>query len=186
MGMDRPIDIAEADRSLLPYGFGAQSEGQAIAVKTSPDNFSLRKYNLLQAMLAVNDLFYLASPAVTRLFHEDAAAWLDLSDIRYTPSVVFAGKSGYDHRFDFVIPRSKAQPERALRAINRPNRDTAQAVAFAWMDTRNVRSPEARAYAILNDSEQIVPGRVLDAMRNYEVRPIPWSSRHEVCEELAA
>ena len=167
-------------------GFGVQANGKALEVKASSDNFPLRKHNLVQAMLAVNDLFYLASPTVASLFHEDVAAWLDLSGIRYTPSVKFTGKSGYDHRFDFVIPKSRVQPERVLRAINRPNRDTAQAMAFSLIDTREVRSSEARAYAILNDSEQGISENVLDAMRNYEVHPVPWSTRDETRDELAA
>ena len=167
-------------------GFGVQLEGNALEVRASADNFSLRKHNLVQAMLAVNDLFYLASPTIASLFHEDVVAWLDLSDIRYTPNVKFTGKSGYDHRFDFVIPKSRVQPERVLRAINRPNRDTAQATAFSWIDTREVRAPETRAYAILNDSEQAVSENVLDAMRSYDVNPIPWSARNEVQDELAA
>jgi len=167
-------------------GFGVQANGKALEVKVSAGNFPLRKHNLVQAMLAINDLFYLSSPTVASLFQEDVAAWLDLSAIRYTPSVKFTGKSSYDHRFDFVIPGSEAQPERVLRAINRPNRDTAQSMAFSWIDTREARPPEARAYAILNDSEQSVSDGVLDAMRNYEVRPVRWSNREDALEELAA
>lgn len=167
-------------------GFGVQVSGQALEVHASSDNFALRKHNLVQAMLAVNDLFYLASPVVASLFYEDVVAWLDLSEIRYTPKVKFTGKSGYDHLFDFVIPRSKQQPERILRAISRPNRDTAQAMAFSWIDTRDVRPPESRAYAILNDSEHPVSESVLDAMRNYDVRPVLWSGREQVRQELVA
>ncbi len=167
-------------------GFGVQSNGKALEVKASLENFPLRKHNLVQAMLAVNDLFYLASPTIASLFHEDVTAWLDLSEIRYTPSVKFTGKSGYDHRFDFVIPKSSQQPERIIRAINRPNRETAQAMAFSWIDTKEVRSPDAHTYAILNDSEQSASESVLDAMRSYEVDPIPWSGRDEMREVLAA
>ncbi len=167
-------------------GFGVQANGKALEVKASPDNFPLRKHNLVQAMLAVNDLFHLASPAIMHLFHEDVTAWFDFSDIRYTPSVKFTGKSGYDHRFDFVIPKSKARPERVLRAINRPNRDAAQAMVFSWIDTREERSSEARAYAILNDSEQKISENVLDALRSYAVNPVPWSTRDEARDELAA
>lgn len=66
-------------------GFGVQVNNQTLEVHASPDNFALRKHNLVQAMLAVNDLFYLASPVVASLFYEDVVSWLDLSDIRYTP-----------------------------------------------------------------------------------------------------
>ncbi len=169
-------------------GFGVEisAETKALEVRASADDFVWRKHNLGQAMLAVNNLFCLASPTVASLFHEDAVAWLDACEIRYTPYVRFAGKSGYDHRFDFVIPKSKSQPERVLRAINRPSRETAQTVAFAWMDTRKVRSRESRAYAILNDSDRPVAQNVLDAMHSYDVQPVPWSDREEACEELAA
>lgn len=166
--------------------FGVRVNGQALEVHASSDNFALRKHNLVQAMLALNDLFCLASPVVASLFYEDVVAWLDLSEIRYTPRVKFTGKSGYDHLFDFVIPRSRQQPERILRAINRPSRDTAQAMAFSWIDTREVRPPDSRAYAILNDSEHPVSESVFDAMRNYDVRPVLWSGREQVRQELAA
>lgn len=167
-------------------GFGVQVNNQTLEVHASPDNFSLRKHNLVQAMLAVNDLFYLASPVVASLFYEDVVSWFDLSDIRYTPKVKFTGKSGYDHLFDFVIPKSRVQPERIVRAISRPNRDTAQAMAFSWIDTKEVRPPESRAYAILNDSEHAISESVLDAMRSYEVRPVLWSGRDQVRQDFAA
>ena len=167
-------------------GFGVQIEGNALQVHASPDNFALRKHNLVQAMLAVNDMFYLAVPLVASLFYEDVVAWLDVHDIRYTPKVKFTGKTGYDHLFDFVIPKSRQQPERIVQAINRPNKETAQAVAFSWVDTKEVRSRESRAYALLNDSEQVVSSAVADALRSYDVQPIPWSQRELVREALAA
>jgi hypothetical protein len=123
---------------------------------------------------------------VASLFYEDVIAWFDLHDIRYTPKVKFTGKSGYDHLFDFVIPKSRQQPERVVQTINRPSRDTAQAIAFAWIDTKEVRSPESRAYALLNDSEQTLSQTVIEALLNYEVRAVPWSQRENVREELAA
>ncbi|RLB92259.1 MAG: hypothetical protein DRH50_10010 [Deltaproteobacteria bacterium] len=167
-------------------GFGVKLHNNALQVHASPDNFALRKHNLVQAILAVNDMFYLAVPMVASLFYEDVVSWLDLHDIRYTPKVKFTGKTGYDHLFDFVIPKSRRQPERILQAINRPNRDTAQAVAFSWIDTKEVRPADSKAFALLNDSEQSVSTAVLDALRNYDVTPVPWSKREEVREELAA
>jgi hypothetical protein len=167
-------------------GFGVQLHDNALEVHASSDNFSLRKHNLVQAMLAVNDMFYLAVPMVASLFYEDVVAWLDVHDIRYTPKVKFTGKTGYDHLFDFVIPKGRQHPERIIQTINRPHRDTAQAVVLSWIDTKEVRSADSRAYALLNDSEQTVSPSVLDALRSYDVRPVPWSQRESVREELAA
>ena len=167
-------------------GFGVQLQDNRLEVHASPENFALRKHNLVQAMLAVNDMFYLAAPMVANLFYEDVVAWLDVHDIRYTPNVTFRGKTGYDYHFDFVIPKSRQQPERIIQAINHPSRDTAQKVVLSWIVTKEVRSPDSRAFALLNDSEQAVSPAVLDALRIYDVRPIPWSQRETVREELAA
>jgi hypothetical protein len=166
-------------------GFGVQLDGKALRVHASPDNFALRKHNLVQSMLAVNDMFYLAVPMVASLFYEDVVAWLDVHDIRYTPKVKFTGKTGYDHLFDFVIPKSRRQPERIIQTINRPSRDTAQAVVLSWVDTKEIRSADSRAYAMLNDTEQPVSSAVTDALRSYDVRAVAWSARENVREELA-
>jgi len=168
-------------------GFGVRMNNEALEVHASSENFPTRKHNLIQAILAVNDLFYLAQPFVASLFFEDVVAWLEGNDIRYTPKVKFTGISGFDHLFDFVIPKSpRKQPERIVQAIKNPTRDNAQAFLYAWSDTREVRPPESKAYAILNDEEQSIPGGVIDAFRNYQIQPVPWSGRAQVVSELAA
>jgi hypothetical protein len=166
-------------------GFGVRLDGDRIEVSATADNFALRKHNLVQAMLAVNDLFYLAEPTITSLFLEDVEAWLDHREIRYTPKVKFTGKTGYDHLFDFVVPKSRERPERILQTVNRPSRDSAEAIAFKWIDTREVRPEDSQVYAILNDREREVAAAVTEALRRYDVRPLLWSSREEFAQELA-
>ncbi len=168
-------------------GFGVQIINEALEVRTSPENFPSRKHNLIQAILAVNDLFYLASPIVESLFFEDVVTWLDESEIRYTPKPKFTGTSGFDHLFHFVIPKSpRKEPERIIQAINKPTRDSAEAFIYAWNDTREVRPPESKAYAVLNDAEHSVSGGVLDAFRNYNIEPVVFSRRAAFVPELAA
>jgi hypothetical protein len=175
-------------------GFGVNLKGHALEVYASPENFAARKHRLIQAMLAVSDMFYLAQPMVKSLFYEDVVAWLDESGVRYTERPKFAGISGYDHLFDFVIPKSRTQPERLLKAITTPKRDTAESLIQAWTDTKGARPPDSRAYAFLNDagrqtavkSVQAIPAGVTEALRNYEIRPVVWSKRNQVRQELAA
>jgi hypothetical protein len=54
------------------------------------------------------------------------------------------------------------------------------------IDTKEVRSSDSRAYALLNDSEQAVASGVRHALRSYDVQAVPWSQRESVREELAA
>jgi len=182
--LDTPKRVALLTMTL--NGFGVQLANGELTIRASQENFAQKKHNLIQAMLAINDLFYLAMPTVASVFFEDVIAWLDLHDIRYTPKAKFTGRSGLDHLFDFVIPKSRSQPERILQAVNRPARDTAQTMVFSWIDTKEVRSPDSKAYAILNNAEHAISGEVLDIFRNYEVTPVSWSTRDMIVEELAA
>jgi hypothetical protein len=168
-------------------GFGVQlGEGAELEVKATQETFALRKHCLLQAILAVNDLFYIARSNVESFFFEDVALWLDSSDIRYTPKVSFIGHSRYTHQFDFAIPKSRSQPERILRVINNPNKDNAQNTAFSWVDTKESRPPGSVAYAVLNDREHPISDAVSEALTSYEINPLPWSKRDEYRERLAA
>lgn len=167
-------------------GFGAHLVNGAITVKTKQESFALRKHNLVQAILAVNDLFYLARASVESFFFEDVALWMDDADIRYTQRVKFAGRTGYDHLFDFVVPKSKREPERILRVVNNPVKDQANAVILSWVDTKEARPSNSIAYAVLNDKERTISDGVVEALKNYDITPLPWSRRNDFRERLAA
>jgi hypothetical protein len=168
-------------------GFGVRLvNSNELQILTDEKRFALDKHNLIQAMLSVNDLFYMAGPLVRSLFYEDVEAWLDQNEIRYTPRIKFTGKSGYDHNFDFVIAKSRKQPERILKVISKPTRDTAQSLAFSWFDTKEFRAPDSKAYACLNDEDEAISDGVIVALRNYEIVSIVWSKRENYQEELIA
>jgi len=167
-------------------GFGVTLDGHALTVRASAADFALRKHNLIQAMLAVNDLFSLATPIVVSLFKEDVESWLIENRVRYLPQVKFTGRSGYDHLFDFAIPSSDGIPERLLKAINQPSKNAAQSLVFAWLDTREERPADSRAYAFLNDHESPVPPSVIEALTSYDVEAVAWSQRAHFLDALAA
>lgn len=167
-------------------GFGVQQNSDALEIKATEENLPLKKHSLLQAMLSVNDLFYVARSNVESFFFEDVALWLDEADVRYTSRVNFVGRSHYNHQFDFVVPKSKRAPERILRIVNNPNKETAQSSAFAWVDTKEVRPPDSQAFAILNDRDKKVSDAIQDALRSYDITPLPWSTRSDFVNRLAA
>ncbi len=169
-------------------GFGVQRDVKSneLYVNASDSNFPMRKHNLIQAMLAVGDLFYLATPYVASFFLEDVETWLDSHGIRFSPRVKLTGASGFDHHFDFVIPKSRSHPERVLLGLNRPDRANVERTVFAWEDTKRMRSTEANAFVLLNDAEHRIADNALAALQAYNVNPFLWSERESVREELAA
>ncbi len=166
-------------------GFGVQLRGDELVVEARPESFPQKKHNLVQAMLAVNDLYVTAAPVVASLFREDVERFLRAHEVRFTPSVKFTGRSGFDHFFDFVIPESRQRPERVLRAINHPNRTSISSLIFAWDDTRGVRASNATAYAIMNDTDKEINVDLTDALKHYDIRAVEWSQRERHIEELA-
>lgn len=167
-------------------GHGVSRKNNALQIKAAEDNFAHCKHSLLQAMLAVNDMFYLATPHIASLFLEDVENWLNESEIRYTPSAAFIGQSGLAQKFDFVIPKSPEAPERFINTINNPIRNSAEIMIFNWLDTTSIRTNESRAYAFLNDDKREISKNVLSALTEYDIVAVPWSKHEDVREELSA
>jgi hypothetical protein len=167
-------------------GFGVQLEGDQLVIHASQENFPLKKHSLIQAMLAVNDLFYLATSHTKSLFVEDAAKWLDSGNIRYVPRVKFSGKSGFDNMFDFVVPKSQKSPERLIQTMNVSDKESVQALVFKWLDTKETRPFDSQLFALLNDSNSHISQSIIDALRNYDLAPVLWSERQKAYDILAA
>jgi hypothetical protein len=170
-------------------GLGVRVENNRLLVEASVNNLAQRLHSLVQAMLAVSDMFVMAQPRVASFFFEDVRAFLDSHDIRYTARVKLAGKSGYDHGVDFLIPKSRKRPERILQAIAAPKKENIFAYLWTLSDTRAARigdsEQEAEAYAVLNDQERAVGGDVIEALNAYRVTPAVWSHRDQYVDALA-
>lgn len=184
------IDSTKKRREILQsvlngYGVSRSSDDELFVV-CRVDDFPQKKHMLLQAMIAVNDMFMTSKPTVQSLFYEDVEALLERHDIRYTDNVSFTGKSGYIHKFDFVVPRSKKSPERIIQTLSSPTKDRSQSLLFAWSDTRETRKHESTLYAFLNDSARPVSEDVISALQRYDVKPVLWSQKEKYIEELSA
>ena len=182
------VDLSSPKRQrilkTILQGFGVSVVEGALRVEAQRSNLPRRKHNLIQAMLAANDMFVMAREQVLSLFREDVEQFLRANEIRFTAMIKLAGHSGFDHTFDFIIPPSSKAPERLLRAINRPTRDTATSYMFAWNDTREVRAGDTEAYAILNDEGRQPSGDLLHALRAYQIQPVLWSQRERYVDAL--
>lgn len=165
-------------------GFGVRLVDEELSVSATTQDFPQRKHNLVQAILAVNDMFVMAEEHVLSLFKEDVALFLESNRIPAFADFKLPGKSGFDHTFDFGIPRSRTRPERVIRAINSLSKDNATSFAFAVSDVRTLRPDPLGAVAIINDTSHPPSEDSIGALRAYEVTPLLWSRRHESMEVL--
>ena len=185
-GLEFNTERRKNELNTILNGFGVMLHGDCLEVEARPDNFPQKKHNLLQAMLAINDLFVLTPAKVASFFKEDVERFLSLHEIRFTKDINFIGKSGFNHHFDFIIPLSKKEPERILMAINNPTKNNISTMLFSWDDTRKVRSENSVAIAVLNDQDKEITPDAIHALKAYEIKPIVWSKREEYIEKLVA
>jgi len=183
-----PIDTPNRKQLLhtILNGFGVREAQGELFVEASEATFPQKKHALVQAMLAVNDMFMASKQRVATLFLEDVSRFLDSHDVRYSPHVEFTGKTGFVHKFDFLIPKSRKAPERLIRAINHPSRQNAMSSLFAWTDTKDARDPKSQFIVIMNDSEQIPSADLTSAFHGYGASVILWSARDKHAQQLAA
>lgn len=167
-------------------GFGINRDGNALQVDATSEDFGLQKQNLLQAMLAVNDLHFTSRSRVASMFAEDVAGWLTKSNIRYDRNVSVLGKTGLSFRYDFVIRESGKQPNRVLWTINSPEPGSAKRTVLAWVDTRDMHDSDYKAFAILNDKGRGVSEDVTTALHNYGIQSLKISAPDEAIELLHA
>jgi hypothetical protein len=187
---DLGLEISTEKRKLhleqILNGFGVMSDGRELFVRTSEQDFPQRKHNLIQAVLAVHDLYLTGQAHVQQFFTEDVALFLKSKNIPFFRDLKLSGRSGFDHHFDFGFPAQGNRPEGVLLAVNSLTRDKTTSTAFSVHDVRLGRGPlPIRAYALINDVESKPSPDHLDALRNYDIVPLRWSKREEATVALA-
>lgn len=142
---------------------------------------------LLQAMLSVNDMFMLGKDTVKSIFIEDVTNFFDEKDIINTPNVKIQGKSGFDYKIDFVIPKSKRKnlPERFILAINSPRETSIKSALFTWDDIKNNRSDKENNLLVFLNDQKRFDKKIIDALATYNAKPILWSQRNKFIDDLA-
>jgi hypothetical protein len=116
---------------------------------------------------------------VLSLFKEDVAAFLESNQIPVFPDFKLSGRSGFDHKFDFGLPKTQRKPQCVVQAINNLTKDQALSSAFAVSDVRAIRAEPLQAFTFLNDADNPPNQDNLAAIKAHDVQPLLWSRRHE-------
>ena len=178
-GMEFTTEKRKAHLFAVLNGYGVRLENDEICVVGAVEDFPQKKHNLIQAILAVNDMFVMAEEHVLSLFKEDVALFLEAHSIPAFSDFKLSGKSGFDHKFDFGLPKTIEKPQRILQAVNNLTKDNATSLAFAVADIRAIRTDPLEALAIINDTVRAPNEEYISALRAYEVQPLLWSHREK-------
>ena len=167
-------------------GFGIKrGKNDELYVEVSPSNVGQKKHYLLQAILAVNDMYTLSQENITSLFKEDVETYFNANDIIHSKDIKLGGKTGFDHNIDFLIPKTKRNHERLIRTLNRPKKDNILATIFSFKDIAEIRQQESENFVIYNDIESKLSQESTEALTKYDIQYIPWSKKEECLEKLS-
>jgi len=162
-------------------GFGIKvGADHEIFVIANSSNIGQKKHYLIQAILAVNDMFALSQESIYSLFKEDVEIYFSSNNLRFSKDIKLTGKTGFDHNIDFLISASQHKPERLIKTINSPKKDYIIPTIFAFNDIRDLRETPTQNYVIFNDQERQPSSDVIAALDSYQINHIGWSQK-ELC-----
>ena len=88
--------------------------------------------------------------------------------------------------YDFAIARSKKSAERFIKVVNNMDLNAARNIIFAWNDTKDMRQPEAKLYAFIQNTDKKISDDAIGALKEYEIKPALWSKKDSYISELIA
>jgi hypothetical protein len=150
---------------------------EELFIECTYDDIPTAQHRLLQCMLDVNDMFYLASSTVKQLFFEEVISFFEDHEIYFSEDMALIGKSGFTHTFDLHFQRNKNRPERFAKVINAPNKSEMERCIFAWTDIKDSKKASSELVVILND-KRAVDAAIIKGFESYEIKPYLWSQRN--------
>jgi hypothetical protein len=86
---------------LLNYGVQWQEESRELLIKAKESDFPQKKFNLLSAIVEINNLYVFSKHTVASAFAEDVAAYLDKQNVVYTPHFISRGAPDWNSPLTF-------------------------------------------------------------------------------------
>ena len=84
-------------------GIELDSKKDELYLTVPKSNLGEAQHQLFQAMLDINDLFYLNQSSIKSFFFEDVTKiFSDSHEIYYSKDISLRGRSGYTQNFDFL------------------------------------------------------------------------------------
>lgn len=167
---------------IILNGFGVALDEKKLVTVSDKRSFPGKKHNLIQAILAIDDLYVLTEPKFISFFLGDVEKFLLSNDARFSKNVILQGVSSFHHKFDLLIPASKESPERIVKIVNSPRKQTITSLIFSFEDTKKVRANEG--IVIINDLEKPVPAEITGALKEYNIFQYSWRKKEELKSKL--
>lgn len=167
-------------------GYGIKiSDNNELYTSTTPSFFPQKKHALIQCMMAINDLYMTSRSNTISIFADEIKDFFNEKNVIYSQDVSFVGQTGFNHKFDFLVPKIKDKKETIIKSINSPTKDKVLLTLFQWEDTQKTRADDSQLIIFLNDNKKI-PGNIIESCNSYKTIPIPWGKRDSSLKYLSS
>ena len=167
-------------------GYGIKiSDDNELYTNTTPSFFPQKKHALIQCMMAINDLYMTSRSNTISIFADEIKDFFNEKNVIYSQDVSFVGQTGFNHKFDFLVPKIKDKKETIIKSINSPTKDKVLLTLFQWEDTQKTRADDSQLIIFLNDNKKI-PGNIIESCNSYKTIPIPWGKRESSLKYLSS
>ena len=171
--------------TLRSHGISIDAD-HCLYVNCDKQSLPAKKHMLTQCMIKVSDMFCLARQNIKSLFIEEVKDFFTQNEIYGIQNLSFAGKSGLLSTYDFAISPSKNSSERLIKVVNNLDVTKAGYITFLWGDTKEVRPAGSKLYVFIQDTNKTVSQKAVNAMKEYQIKPVLWSERASYIHELTA
>jgi Domain of unknown function DUF1828/Domain of unknown function DUF1829 len=145
------------------------SQNNELFIETDISRIWQKKHSLMQAILAVWDMYVLSKQNVISLFKEEVESYFTSNDLYPSKDMKITWKTWYDHMIDFIFNPTKDRNESLIKVINKPKKDSVMSALFSFNDIKH-NKPNSDFFVFLNDINEEPSQEVMHALTQYDVK----------------
>lgn len=139
------------------------------------------KFNLLSAILRINNLTFTKRDTVENLFFDEVITYFEGIDFGGMPTH-FNGRSGVSYHFAYALPNHKGSPLVLLDIQNHISLGQVMQAAYAYNDLRNgtelaQQSSTSRYIIIYNEQNAGISTKAAQVADDSHLTLIPWADK---------
>jgi len=152
------------EQILLRFGV-KKEEDNTIFIEANSGNLAKKKHNLVQCILALNEMVVLNKESVKSVFYDDVLLALREKKIPFTSKITITGK-GYNHSIDFIVPNI-TNGETLIKTTSKPTKDKLQPILFSFGDIKKAGREAKRNLIIYDGFVSELKDEDENAVKNY-------------------
>lgn len=186
-GLDLNSETRKKIFNTILINFKVEMDGDVLFVIADEKNFPVKKHNLMQAILRINDMLMLKRNTIVQLFNEEVSDFLYEKEVIGTPELKLVGASGLEYQIDYTIGRTKTRPEIIVQFVNTPSFSNITTQSFIYDDIsqkRRTKDKDIKLSLIVNDLENKVSKKGIAAAESKNIDILRWSNKDEILAGL--